>query len=107
MILAVAFPVFVLIASNANFTFAPDPLISIAFWTVIVPVLVTFIAVISVAWILVVPVSVIRRVPVCSVTVPSNASFISETDPYNATAASLKTIDPPFLSLILFSSVTV
>ena len=61
---AVAFPVLVSIAVNAAATSEPDPLISIALLTVMVPVFVPFISVISVAVISVVPASVISNVPV-------------------------------------------
>ena len=64
MIFAVAFPVFVSIAANAAATSEPDPLISIALVTVIVPVFDVLIVVISVAVISVVPASVISTVPV-------------------------------------------
>ena len=94
---------FVSIASNAAFTSEPDPLISIALATVIVPVFVVLIDVISVAVISVVPASVISNVPVCSVTVPVKADLMSATVPDNAAVAATNTIAPVVLLLIAFN----
>ena len=74
MTCAVAFPVLVSIASKAAFTWEPDPLISIAFVTVMAPVDAVFIVVMSVAVMSVVAASEMVTVPVCVVTVPANAA---------------------------------
>ena len=75
MTFAVAFPVFVSIAVNAAATSEPDPLISMAFVTVMAPVDAVFIVVMSVAVMSVAAASEMVTVPVCVVTVPANPAF--------------------------------
>ena len=91
------------IAANAAATSEPDPLISIALLTVIVPVFVVLIDVISVAVIFTSPASLIVTVPVCSVIVPAKAALIFATVPLIATPAFARTIAPSVAALIALS----